>query len=174
MSRYTIRHDAKRCINCRACELHCQVIQQAPADIRLGVLITAGPDELPETEKVGIVSAFRPCFHCEKPWCAAVCPTGAIFRRDTDGLVMVLAERCVGCRACVSACPWRVPVVNELTGKMIKCDSCAGRVDVGLLPACVSACTTHALRFCAPNQAVREARLKYCRKKLAAATSGLS
>ncbi len=169
MSRYTIRHDAKRCISCRACELHCQVIQGAPPEIRPGILITVGPDELPEQMTGKTISAFRPCFHCEKPWCMAVCPTGAICRRDSDGLVMVAADRCVGCRACVTACPWRVPVVNELTGKMMKCDSCVDRVEAGLLPACVSACTTHALRFCPANQAVREARLKYCREKVAAA-----
>ena len=164
MSHYTIRHDPKRCISCGACELHCQNINQTPAEVLPGVLITIGPDQVDET--VQVISAFRPCFHCEKPWCVAICPTGAIVKRKEDGLVVVIRELCVGCRACITACPWHVPQLNEMTGKMVKCDGCSNRVDAGQLPACVSACTTHALSFTRPNETARKSRQRYAKSCL--------
>jgi Fe-S-cluster-containing dehydrogenase component len=106
MSKYMIRHDPQRCISCKACEVHCQVKNRTAAGVKPGALITVGPARLPD--KVQVTSAFRPCFHCEKPWCVAVCPTGAMVKREQDGLVHVV-RTCVGCRACVGACPWKVP-----------------------------------------------------------------
>ena len=75
-------------------------------------------------------------------------------------------ELCIGCKACILACPWAVPQWDETTGKAIKCDYCMDRVDQGLDPACVSGCTAHALSFTRPNKESDRVREEYARKKL--------
>jgi Fe-S-cluster-containing dehydrogenase component len=164
MSKYIIQHDPKRCISCGACEILCQVKNQTTREVRPGVLLTVGPCE--EEETVQVRSAFRPCYHCENPWCVAVCPTQAIVKRPEDGVVVILKERCIGCRACISACPWRVPQYDATTGKAIKCDACLDRIERGLEPACVTGCATKALSFSRPNETVSRVRLKYAKSLL--------
>jgi Fe-S-cluster-containing dehydrogenase component len=88
-----------------------------------------------------------PCFHCEKPWCVAACPTGAMQKREKDGIVFVESALCVGCKSCMVACPWGTPQWNPETGKAAKCDYCRDRVDAGLKPACVTKCLTQCLDF---------------------------
>jgi Fe-S-cluster-containing dehydrogenase component len=159
MSKYLIKLDPQRCISCKACEVQCQTKNQLPPGAKLGVLISAGP--LMASGKPQVVSAFMPCFHCEEPWCVAACPNGAMIKREEDGLVYVDKDLCVGCRACIQACPWNVPHWDETTGKVIKCDFCRDRVEAGQLPACVAGCTTHALSFSKPNENARKARNVY-------------
>lgn len=166
MSKYMIKLDPQRCISCKACEVHCQTKNQLPAGAKLGVLISAGP-VLTSAGKPQVVSAFMPCFHCEEPWCVAACPNGAMIKRDEDGLVYVDKDLCVGCRACIQACPWKVPHFDETTGKVIKCDYCRDRIEAGQVPACVAGCTTHALSFSKPNENARKARAVYAMSLLA-------
>jgi Fe-S-cluster-containing dehydrogenase component len=68
-------------------------------------------------------------------------------KRSKDGIVFVDSNLCVGCKSCMSACPWGAPQWNSETGKVVKCDYCMERVDAGLKPACVTICTTHCLHF---------------------------
>jgi Fe-S-cluster-containing dehydrogenase component len=68
-------------------------------------------------------------------------------KRSKDGIVFVDPSLCVGCKTCISACPWGAPQWNPETGKAVKCDYCKDRVDQGLKPACVTICTTHCLKF---------------------------
>jgi Fe-S-cluster-containing dehydrogenase component len=67
-------------------------------------------------------------------------------KRD-DGIVYVDEALCVGCKACMSACPWGVPQWNAEKRKVVKCDYCMDRLDKGLLPACVTICVTKCLYF---------------------------
>lgn len=164
MSQYIIQHDPKRCISCGACEVLCQVRNNVSREVRPGILLTVGPQ--PVEGKVQSRSAFRPCFHCENPWCVAVCPTQAIVKQPEDGIVVILKDRCVGCRACISACPWRVPQWDAMSGKVVKCDACLDRVEKGLEPACVTGCATKALTFSRPNDTVRKVRLNYAKSVL--------
>jgi Fe-S-cluster-containing dehydrogenase component len=64
-----------------------------------------------------------------------------------DGIVYIDHQKCVGCMACAGACFWSIPELNRETKKAVKCDYCMDRVDAGLKPACVTKCTTRALRF---------------------------
>jgi Fe-S-cluster-containing dehydrogenase component len=75
-------------------------------------------------------------------------PTEAMVQRD-DGIVYVDQEKCIGCMACQTACPWDIPVQNPDDGKAVKCDLCMDRIDEGLKPACIAKCTTHALKLVA-------------------------
>jgi Fe-S-cluster-containing dehydrogenase component len=68
-------------------------------------------------------------------------------KRTKDGIVFVDHNLCVGCKACITACPWGAPQWNPEIGKVVKCDYCKDRVDMGLKPACVTICTSHCLDF---------------------------
>jgi len=149
MAIYRIKFDKKRCIACYACLVHCKVKNKVPIGISLNRLIAEGPI----ADKDGNPTAklkYQTCMHCKKPECVSACPTGAMYKRE-DGLVLVKEDLCDGCQACVAACPWQVPVFNELTGKILKCDYCVDRVDAGGTPACVTGCTAKALTFVRPE-----------------------
>jgi Fe-S-cluster-containing dehydrogenase component len=164
MSRYLINLDAKRCIGCKACEVQCQTKNRTPAEVRPGMLVTVRSSPAPGT--VEMESAFRPCFHCESPWCVAVCPVNAMVKRAEDGLVHVIRSLCIGCRACITACPWRIPQWDETSGKVVKCDGCMDRVASGREPACVTGCTTRALKFSRANDNLRGIRIRYAKSLL--------
>jgi Fe-S-cluster-containing dehydrogenase component len=168
MNNRHIQFDPRRCIACKACEVHCQEAHQTADDVKMGLLITAEPicEEGTDSSSVQILSAFRACFHCEEPWCMAVCPTDAIKKRKEDGIVYVEARLCVGCKACIDACPWRVPQWDESSGKVRKCDYCRERIEAGEKPACVTACTAHALSFGKPNTGTRKTRQDYAKSLL--------
>jgi Fe-S-cluster-containing dehydrogenase component len=160
-NKYLIKLDPQRCISCRACEAHCKVYKRASKSVRLGLLATVGPLKI--DGQVSTTSGFRPCFHCNTPWCVAVCPTGAMLKREEDGLVVVRAELCVGCKACIEACPWQAPQWDESARKVVKCDYCRERVEQGFDPACVTGCTAHALSFQRVNLEARRVRSGYAK-----------
>ncbi len=145
MSQYHIFQDTKRCINCRACEVQCKVNKQLPPGPKPTRVITVGPKMVRNLPRASYI--FMPCFHCAKPWCVAACPTGAMQKRSEDGIVFVDQEACVGCKACIRACPWGAPQWSKETRKVVKCDYCMDRIDQGLKPACVTICMTKALSF---------------------------
>lgn len=85
------------------------------------------------------------CNHCADPLCVRNCPTGAMYKREDDGIVLVNKEKCIGCRYCVWSCPYGAPQYNEQEGKIGKCDYCIDLVQQGKDPACVAACPMRAL-----------------------------
>ncbi len=82
----------------------------------------------------------RICEHCLNPSCAASCPSGAIYKRAEDGIVLVDQDRCRGWRMCVSGCPYKKIYFNHRTGKAEKCTFCFPRVEVGLPTVCSETC----------------------------------
>ena len=86
------------------------------------------------------------CQHCDPAPCVEVCPTGASIKRK-DGIVLVDYELCIGCKYCMSACPYGARYVNGWLSAVDKCTFCAHRVDRGMLPACVEACPVGARVF---------------------------
>lgn len=86
------------------------------------------------------------CLHCGDAPCLMVCPTGAIYKRDRDGIVDVNQDLCVGCHSCALACPFGAPKYLE-NGKMSKCHFCVARIERGMEPACVRVCPTRAIGF---------------------------
>ncbi len=95
----------------------------------------------------------RSCLHCEDPPCVTVCPTGASFKRAEDGIVLVNADLCIGCKLCSWACPYGAREFDEDAGVMKKCTLCIDRIynetlpETERVPACVSTCPTHARHF---------------------------
>jgi len=159
MGDYCIYTDPQKCVACHACEVACNSENNVPLEATLGKIVVLGPKLVNGIPKMS--SLFVPCFHCENAWCISACPTDAMRRRDKDGLVYMIDELCVGCKACIMACPWRVPQWNSKAGKVMKCDMCMDRIDKGDKPACVSACPTNALEFGKPGEMSHKAREKY-------------
>lgn len=142
---YRISLDKARCISCKACEVHCKSKNNNPVGIKFAQQSCSAPVMV--DGKPTMKLSFRSCYHCKEPECVEVCPTGAMIKRPGDGIVYVDQSECIGCMACIDACPWNIPVFNDATNTVMKCDYCRDRVDAGLKPACVTGCTTHALTF---------------------------
>jgi nitrate reductase beta subunit len=82
----------------------------------------------------------RICNHCLNPACVAACPSGALYKRGEDGIVLVDQKRCRAWRACIAACPYKKVFYNWQTGKSEKCILCFPRVETGQAPACFHSC----------------------------------
>ena len=95
----------------------------------------------------------RSCLHCDNAPCVTVCPTGASYKREKDGIVLVDEDLCIGCGLCAWACPYGARELDDVTGVMKKCTLCADRIDNDDLdeadraPACVRTCPTSARHF---------------------------
>jgi len=95
----------------------------------------------------------KSCLHCEDPPCVPVCPTGASYKRKSDGIVLVDYDKCIGCKYCAWACPYGMRELDEERQVMTKCTLCVDRIyDEGMAavdrrPACVKACPTGARLF---------------------------
>jgi Fe-S-cluster-containing dehydrogenase component len=95
----------------------------------------------------------RSCLHCEEPQCVTVCPTGASYKRAEDGIVLVNADICIGCKLCSWACPYGAREFDEDAGVMKKCTLCIDRIYNETLPeaerepACVATCPSRARHF---------------------------
>ena len=145
MSKYFMLQDQQTCIGCHSCEIQCKSNKKLPNGPNPCQIVPIGPEMINGVPRASYI--FMPCFHCENPWCVAACPTGAMKRRSKDGIVFVDADLCVGCKTCITACPWGAPQWNPEIGKVVKCDYCMDRIDQGLKPACVTTCLTHSLSF---------------------------
>lgn len=114
--------------------------------------------ELKDMRSGRAVSLPMMCQHCENPPCVDVCPTQASFKR-ADGIVLVDRHRCIGCRYCMMACPYKarsfvheelhdqVPDVPRGKGTVEGCSMCVHRIDQGLKPACAEACPNQSILF---------------------------
>jgi Fe-S-cluster-containing dehydrogenase component len=145
MSKYYLLQDADLCIGCSSCEVSCKINKGLGPGPALCQNILWGPVLFQNLPRVRFV--FMPCFHCEEPWCLKVCPSGAVMKRATDGIVYIDPARCIGCKCCISACPWGACQWDPVTQKSVKCDYCKDRLDAGLKPACVTTCVTGCLDF---------------------------
>jgi nitrate reductase beta subunit len=93
-----------------------------------------------EYERAFLFYLPRICEHCLNPSCAASCPSGAIYKRTEDGIVLVDQDRCRGWRMCVTGCPYKKVYFNHRTGKAEKCTFCFPRVEVGIPTVCSETC----------------------------------
>jgi Fe-S-cluster-containing dehydrogenase component len=160
--------DLAACDGCGKCSAACSKSHFVPADreylriFKMQDSADTAPYWLP-----------RPCFHCDNPPCARVCPVGATFKRD-DGIVLIDNERCIGCRFCMAACPFTARSFNwsrpdnspaaeakgyspewgypRRVGTAEKCDFCADMAREGKLPHCSGTCPMGAIYFGDENE----------------------
>jgi sulfite dehydrogenase (quinone) subunit SoeB len=106
-----------------------------------------------EGEAARTVHFPKSCLHCEEPACVTVCPTGASYKRAEDGIVLVNAELCIGCKLCSWACPYGAREFDADQGVMKKCTLCIDRIyndnlpEAERQPACVLVCPVNARHF---------------------------
>lgn len=138
--------DLDRCIGCKG---GCQVACKA----RNGVALGPSRSKLYSMGPVGIFPDlqmyFIPvmCQQCENPSCASVCPTGACYKREQDGVVCIDKDLCIGCKSCMRACPYEAIIFNTEMNISDKCDICATSRDIGATPACVRNCSGAAIYY---------------------------
>ncbi len=137
MSRMAMAIDLAACVGCAACSVACKVENEVPYGVNRLWIRNTTLGTFPD-----ITVEYRPeqCLHCENPPCVPVCPTGCCFVRD-DGIVDIEPMKCIGCSACIAACPYDARYMHP-NGYVSKCDFCKHRVEKGELPACVTTCPT--------------------------------
>ena len=133
--------DHSRCIGCHACTVACKAENDVPlGNFRTWVKYTE-EGAFPEVKRsFGVLR----CNQCSDAPCIEICPVSALHKRP-DGIVDVLPDACIGCKACMQGCPYDALYINESSGTAEKCHFCAHRVEVGLAPACAVACPTEAI-----------------------------
>jgi Fe-S-cluster-containing dehydrogenase component len=133
--------DQRKCIGCHACTVACKVEH----GVELGVFRTwvkyVETGTFPDVERN--FSVMR-CNQCTAAPCVQICPVKSLYRRE-DGIVDFDPDRCIGCKACMNACPYDALHIDPNEGTAAKCNFCAHRVDEGLQPACEVVCPTTAI-----------------------------
>lgn len=176
MRKWAMVLDLRRCIGCSACTIGCKAENILPPGV---VYRPVMDEEFGTYPRVTRRFTPRPCMQCDNPPCTSVCPVTATYKRE-DGIVVVDYNKCIGCRYCITACPYNArtadfgdtytegtPQVQDYElrpsfeynkkwprkrgkspiGNARKCHFCIHRIEVGLLPACVSTCIGGATYF---------------------------
>lgn len=152
--------DLSRCTACRGCQVACKQWNELPASTTNNFGSYQNPPDLQwntwtlirfqeiEDNNGKVKWLFRKdgCMHCTDAACVKVCPTEALYHTEF-GNVSLNVQKCIGCKACIPACPFEVPKFNAATNKIYKCDLCTTRLQANQLPACVLSCPTGALTF---------------------------
>ncbi len=123
------------CMGCHACEVACKQEHGLGVGPRLVRVVEKSPDFLPVY-----------CRQCAKAPCGAACPVQAISRNE-QGIVLIDETLCIGCRECLSSCPFGAMQFDDRRGSAVKCDLCLERLAEGRRPACMSVCPTRCIRF---------------------------
>ena len=143
MATYGFAIDLRKCIGCHACTIACKAEHEIPVGVNRCWVKTVEKGTFPDTRRF-----FFPvlCNQCTDAPCARICPTSALFKRR-DGIVDLHGDSCIGCRACMEACPYDQLFIDPNTHTAEKCNFCANRVENKLLPACVIVCPTECRIF---------------------------
>lgn len=143
MANYGFAIDLRKCIGCHACTIACKAEHDIPVGVNRCWVKTVEKGSFPDTRRF-----FFPvlCNQCTDAPCVRICPTNALFKRR-DGIVDLHGDSCIGCRACMQACPYDQLFIDPNTHTAEKCNFCANRIENQLLPACVSVCPTECRIF---------------------------
>jgi len=167
--KYGMTIDLERCIGCQTCVVSCKMQNNVPMGMLWNRVLSEGGDHYDrgEGQFPYLKKGYLPlsCQHCENAPCVKVCPVGATYK-DEQGRVLINYDRCIGCRYCMSACPYNVRVFNwqkpvrepghnygdaavpvRPKGVVEKCTFCYEKVERDELPMCVETCPANARKF---------------------------
>lgn len=133
--------DNRSCISCHACSTACKSENSVPLGVNRTWVKNVEIGQYPDVQRHFQVTR---CNHCANPPCVRICPTQAMYQR-ADGIVEFNNSQCIGCKACLQACPYDAIYIDPDTGTAAKCHYCAHRIDLNLEPACVVICPTHSI-----------------------------
>jgi Fe-S-cluster-containing dehydrogenase component/formate-dependent nitrite reductase membrane component NrfD len=133
--------DQSKCIGCHACTTACKSENEVPLSVTRTYVKSVDVGTYPSARRSFQVTR---CNQCDDPPCVHACPTAAMYRRP-DGIVDFDKSVCIGCKACIAACPYDAIFINPEDHSAEKCNFCAHRLDVGLEPACVVVCPAEAI-----------------------------
>ena len=133
--------DQTKCIGCHACTTACKSENSVPLGVTRTYVKSVEVGTFPQVRRHFQVTR---CNQCSDAPCVSACPTEAMYRR-ADGIVDFDKSICIGCKACMAACPYDAIFINPEDHSAEKCNFCAHRLDIGLEPACVSVCPTEAI-----------------------------
>ena len=149
MTRYAMIADLRRCVGCQTCTAACKETRGTPPGVQWRRVLDIEAGEYPDVRRVFLPTG---CMHCDEPPCMEVCPSTAT-RKRADGIVTIDESLCIGCSACVMACPYdarykieapkyaygdeaiaseRAHVDAARIGVVTKCDFCVERIDAGV------------------------------------------
>lgn len=160
-----ILFDSTKCVGCRSCESACAEKWGNPYNDKIAAEEKLSSHKLTAVVTKGDKYIRRMCMHCIEPACASACPVGALVK-TAAGPVVYDADKCMGCRYCMTACAFAAPTYEweSRLPKVRKCDMCAERLAAGKPTACSEAC---------PNEATvtgeREALITMAKARMAAA-----
>ncbi|MEX2100525.1 MAG: 4Fe-4S dicluster domain-containing protein [Acidimicrobiia bacterium] len=133
--------DQSRCIGCHACTTACKSENEVPLSVSRTYVKSVDHGIFPTVTRSFQVTR---CNQCDDAPCVPICPTSAMFRRR-DGVVDFDKQACIGCKACMAACPYDAIFINPDDHSAEKCNFCAHRLDTGLEPACAVVCPVEAI-----------------------------
>ena len=158
--------DLDTCVGCHACVINCKEWNTSNYGAPLSDVDAYGAEPMGTfLNRIHTYEAKQPgrpaqtvhfpksCLHCEDAPCVTVCPTGASYKREEDGIVLVNEDRCMGCGLCAWACPYGAREMDALEGVMKKCTLCVDRIyndnlpEEDRIPACVRTCPAGARHF---------------------------
>lgn len=133
--------DNRKCIGCHACSTACKSENEVPLGVYRTWVKYVETGAYPDTRRHFQVTR---CNHCANPPCVRICPVTAMYQR-ADGIVEFDPDACIGCKACMQACPYDAIYIDPESHTAAKCHYCSHRVELGLEPACVVVCPEHAI-----------------------------
>lgn len=163
--------DTRRCMACNSCTVACKIENNLPNNTWWNRVMTVGGENLDSPEgtypNLKMMNITVACQHCDNPACVKVCPVGATYQDPETGVVRQDYDKCIGCRMCMSACPytgvrsfnWEEPqyhldfavgdadVSPHQKHTVEKCTFCWHRLAKGVQPACVEVCPARARHF---------------------------
>jgi formate dehydrogenase iron-sulfur subunit len=160
-----ILYDSTLCIGCKACEGACAERWGLPYNDKIAAEETISAHKLTTIETHGDKFCRRLCMNCVQPACVSVCPVGAL-QKTSLGPVTYDAEKCMGCRYCMQACPFQVPSYewSSRLPRMRKCNMCSERQIAGKQTACAEACPVGATINGDRDELIREAERRLAEK----------
>ncbi len=133
--------DNRKCIGCHACTVACKSEHEVPIGVDRTWVKYIEKGTFPNTRRLFTVMR---CNHCDWAPCVTICPVTALYRRD-DGVIDFNSDRCIGCKACLQACPYDALYIDPVTDTAAKCNFCTHRLEQNLEPSCVVVCPERAI-----------------------------